>query len=114
MYPLVELATCIIWVYFVWLFGPTLAALRGGVFFTLLLGILVTDARAYIIPDEFTIGGSSSAHPSRCFANGGAGAMHGLVYSLIGGVVGFGILWAVGFLGTSSSSRMRWAAVTSR
>ena len=26
--------------------------------------------------------------------------MHGLVYSLLGGAVGFGILWAVGFLGT--------------
>jgi leader peptidase (prepilin peptidase)/N-methyltransferase len=33
-------------------------------------------------------------------ANGGDGAMHGFVYSLIGGLVGFGILWAVGFLGT--------------
>jgi leader peptidase (prepilin peptidase)/N-methyltransferase len=47
MYPLVELATCIIWVYFVWLFGPTLAAVRAAVFFTLLLGILVTDARLH-------------------------------------------------------------------
>jgi leader peptidase (prepilin peptidase)/N-methyltransferase len=104
MYPLVELATCIIWVYFVWLFGPTLAAVRAAVFFTLLLGILVTDARAYIIPDEFTVGGLVLGLIltvlGAYLANGSDGAMHGLVYSLIGGLVGFGVLWTVGFLGT--------------
>lgn len=104
MYPLVELATCIIWVYFVWLFGPTLSAVRAAVFFTLLLGILVTDARAYIIPDEFTIGGVVLGLIltvlGAYLANGSGGAMHGFVFSLIGGLLGFGILWVVGFLGT--------------
>ena len=38
-------------------FGPTLTALSGAVFLTLLLGIALTDAREYIIPDEFSLGG---------------------------------------------------------
>ncbi len=104
MYPLVELATCIIWIYFVWLFGPTIAAVRAAVFFTLLLGILVTDARAYIIPDEFTIGGLVLGliltGVGGFILNGGPGAVHGLAFSFIGGAVGFGILWVVGWLGT--------------
>jgi leader peptidase (prepilin peptidase)/N-methyltransferase len=96
MYPLVELATAIIWVYSVWLFGPTLAAIRAAVFFTLLLGILVTDARAYIIPDEFTIGGIVLG----LLITGIGGGVHGIAFSLIGGALGFGILWLVGWLGT--------------
>jgi len=96
MYPLVELATCVLWVYFVWLFGPTIAAVRAAVFFTLLLGILVTDARAYIIPDEFTIGGIVLG----LIITGIGGGMHGIAFSLIGGALGFGILWLVGWLGS--------------
>jgi leader peptidase (prepilin peptidase)/N-methyltransferase len=96
MYPLVELATALIWAGFVWKSGPTIEALRGAAFFTLLLGILVSDARAYIIPDEFTIGG---------FVIGlvltwlGAGN-HGLVLALAGAAVGFGLLWGVGAIGS--------------
>lgn len=104
MYPLVELATCIIWIYFVWLFGPSITAVRAAVFFTLLLGILVTDARALIIPDEFTIGGLVLGliltAVGGYLLNGVPGVTHGLVFSLIGGAVGFGILWVVGWLGT--------------
>jgi leader peptidase (prepilin peptidase)/N-methyltransferase len=103
MYPLVELATGIIWVYFVWLFGPSLAAVRAAVFFTLLLGILVSDARAYIIPDEFTLGGLALGLILTAiggfFLSGTAGAWHGLGFSLIGGAVGFAILGLVGWLG---------------
>ena len=96
MYPMVELATCIIWVYFVWLFGPTVAAVRAAVFFTLLLGILVTDARAYIIPDEFTIGGFVLG----LILTGIGGGVHGIGFSLIGAALGFGVLWFVGWLGS--------------
>jgi leader peptidase (prepilin peptidase) / N-methyltransferase len=57
LYPAVELATAGIWLFMAWRFGVTLEALRGALFGTILLGIAVTDARAYIIPDEFTWGG---------------------------------------------------------
>ena len=56
-YPLVELATAIIWAWFAWRLGLDVAALGPPVFATLLLGIAMTDAREYIIPNEFTYGG---------------------------------------------------------
>jgi len=57
MYPLVELAVAFTWLISVVNFGPTLTALRVAVFVTLLLGIAMTDARHYIIPDGFTVFG---------------------------------------------------------
>ncbi|HET8623893.1 MAG TPA: prepilin peptidase [Gemmatimonadales bacterium] len=94
-YPLVEIATALIWAYMIARHGPTLEALRGAVFGTILLGIGMTDARAYLIPDEFTLGG----------------LVLGLLFSLAGGwaaildatfgaAVGFLLLWAVGAGGT--------------
>lgn len=57
-YPLVELATAFIWAYMAWRHGVSLEALRDAIFGTILLGIAMTDARAYIIPHEFSIGGT--------------------------------------------------------
>ena len=57
MYPLVELAVAFTWLISVVNFGPTLTALRVAVFATLLLGIAMTDARHYTIPDGFTVFG---------------------------------------------------------
>jgi len=57
MYPLVELAVAFTWLISVVNFGPTLTALRVAVFVTLLLGIAMTDARHYTIPDGFTVFG---------------------------------------------------------
>src|SRR5919206_36891 len=49
--------TALIWAFMVWRHGVSLEALRGAAFATVLLGIAMTDARAYIIPDEFSLGG---------------------------------------------------------
>jgi leader peptidase (prepilin peptidase)/N-methyltransferase len=38
-------------------FGPTFLALRVAVFITLMIGIAITDAKHYVIPDGFTIFG---------------------------------------------------------
>jgi leader peptidase (prepilin peptidase)/N-methyltransferase len=57
-YPLVELATGLIWVGMAWQYGMSWEALRGALFLTILLGIAVSDARFYIIPDEFSVGGA--------------------------------------------------------
>jgi leader peptidase (prepilin peptidase) / N-methyltransferase len=57
-YPLIELATAAIWGYAAWRQGISLDALRAAVFGTLLLGIAMTDARQFIIPHEFSLGGS--------------------------------------------------------
>jgi leader peptidase (prepilin peptidase)/N-methyltransferase len=56
-YPLVELLVAIGWLGAVLWYGPTLTALRVAVFGTVLLGIAVTDARHYLIPDGFTVFG---------------------------------------------------------
>lgn len=94
MYPAVELATGAIWAWMAWRTGMDLDLLRGGFFFTLLLGIMATDAREYIIPDEFTWGGLAIG---LLLALGGGIAT--LLPALVGAAVGFGLLWAVGFLG---------------
>jgi leader peptidase (prepilin peptidase) / N-methyltransferase len=93
-YPLVELATGLIWALMAWQSGLTLEALRGAVLGTTLLGIALTDARAYIIPDEFTWGGLALG---LLFALGGGVQAFG--QALLGASVGFGILWLVGAAG---------------
>lgn len=97
MYPLIELATATIWVFFVWRHGAGLQALAGATFFTLLLGIAVSDARAYIIPDEFSLGGIPLGLAAAFLIGGKAG----LTTALIGGAVGFGVLWLVAWLGSA-------------
>lgn len=96
MYPLVELATGLIWAGMAWHVGPTLHALGGAVFFTILLGIALTDFRKYIIPDEFTLGGLVIGL-LLALAEG----MPALGTALLGAAVGFGTLWLVGWAGTA-------------
>ncbi len=93
-YPLVELATAGIWVMAVWRFGVAWQALSVALFFTLLLGIALADARFYIIPDEFTLGGLALGL-ALAFAPGGITPLR----SLLGALLGFGLLWAVGAAG---------------
>jgi leader peptidase (prepilin peptidase) / N-methyltransferase len=94
LYPLVELATALIWVGMAWHFGITWEALSGAIFFTLLLGIAVTDARTYTIPDAFSLGGLVLAL-ALAFAPGGIEPLR----SALGAVTGLALLWVVGTLG---------------
>lgn len=57
LYPLIELFTALGWVAAVLAFGPTFTAVRVAILGTILLGIAVTDARHYLIPDGFTVFG---------------------------------------------------------
>jgi leader peptidase (prepilin peptidase)/N-methyltransferase len=94
-YPLIELATAGIWAYMAWRHGLTIEALRGAAFGTILLGIAMTDARAYIIPDEFTWGGLVLGLLFSLF-----GGLPGLTTAVLGAAVGFGLLWLIGTVGT--------------
>ncbi len=94
-YPLIELAVGVIWVAMPWYYGATLVAAQAAVFFTILLGIALTDAREYIIPDEFSLGGLVIG-----IAFSLAGGFSTLAPALIGAATGFGLLWLVGVLGT--------------
>lgn len=94
-YPLIELATAGIWAYMAWRSGISFEALRGAVFGTILLGIAMTDARAYIIPDEFTWGGLLIG-----LLFGLLDGWPGLGTAALGALVGFAVLWLVGTVGT--------------
>lgn len=94
-YPLVELVCAAIWVGAVLRYGAEWQALVVALFFTLLLGIALTDARTYIIPDEFSIGGTILG-VLLSFLPGGIT----FTASVVGAVLGFGFLYLTGLLGT--------------
>jgi leader peptidase (prepilin peptidase)/N-methyltransferase len=94
MYPGVELLTGVIWAAMAWAYPLGLEGLQGAIFFTILLGIALTDAREYIIPDEFTWGGLGLG-----LLLGLAGGVATLFPAIIGALTGFGLLWTIGFAG---------------
>jgi leader peptidase (prepilin peptidase)/N-methyltransferase len=93
-YPLVELTVALLWLAAAVRFGFSWQALSTALFFTLLLGIALTDARAYTIPDEFSIGGLL-AGILLSLAPGGISPLQ----SALGAALGFGLLYAVAVLG---------------
>lgn len=94
-YPVVELATGFIWTGTFLQHGLSVEALRGALFLSILLGIAITDARFYIIPDEFSLGGGILGLALAPFAGGLT-----VVEAFLGAAVGFGLLWLVAKLGT--------------
>jgi leader peptidase (prepilin peptidase) / N-methyltransferase len=94
-YPLIEALVGLLFGAAVFAYGPTLHAVGAALFGTLLLGIAITDARHYIIPDEFTWGGLVIG---LLLALGGG--VDGFLQALLGAAVGFVLLWLVGMAGT--------------
>ena len=101
-YPLVEGAAAALCVLVVLTRGPTLEAAGDAVFLLALLGIALTDARFYLIPDQFSLGGAA-AGLGLAFAPGGIGQG----YAAAGVAVGFGGMWLVGVAGTWLLQRAR-------
>ena len=93
MYPAIEAATALIWGGAVALLGPTLVALQLAVASTLLLGIAVSDSRAFIIPHEFSIGGTALALAFAAWPDPA-----GLADALRGALFGAGLVLLVGEL----------------
>jgi leader peptidase (prepilin peptidase) / N-methyltransferase len=93
-YPLVELATAMLWLAAAVRYGLSWQTLSVAIFLTLLLGIALTDARTYTIPDEFSVGGLVLGL-ALSFAPGGITP----VWSFIGAATGFVILYLAGMLG---------------
>ncbi len=94
-YPLVELTTALIWAGAAWLHGGEWEALRAAAFMTILLGIALSDARFYIIPDQFSLGGAVLGLGFAFVASGIA-----WTEAVIGAVGGYVAFWAVGIFGT--------------
>jgi leader peptidase (prepilin peptidase) / N-methyltransferase len=93
-YPLVELFTALLWVMAFWRDGLSWQSLGTALFFTILLGIALSDARTYIIPDQFTIGGTVLGL-ALSFAPGGLDPLD----AFMGAAAGFALLWLVAVLG---------------
>ena len=100
-YPLVEAATAALWIGALWLLGPTVVAVRLALVATILLGVAVTDAQSYLIPDGFTVTGITIA---------AIGSIVGAVLgeqlpfvdpwnALLGACVGAGAITIIGWLG---------------
>jgi leader peptidase (prepilin peptidase)/N-methyltransferase len=59
-YPVVELMTGVLFFFFVWRLGPSVAAAKYCVLSALLVGLTFSDLYSRILPDEFTLGGTAA------------------------------------------------------
>jgi leader peptidase (prepilin peptidase) / N-methyltransferase len=101
LYPIIEVTVALGWALSYLSFGPTLTALNVAVFGTLLLGIAVTDARHYLIPDGFTVFGLFWVLTVAIVATvmGETGPFAGAYDALIGACAGAGAIAIAGWLG---------------
>ncbi len=94
MYPLVELATAATWAGAYLYFGGFWGTVQAALFGTILLGIAVTDAREYIIPDEFSVGGLVLGL-GLSFAPG----LPDPLWSFVGAALSFALMYGVAVVG---------------
>ena len=101
IYPLVELVVGLLWLAAFASFGLSFEALRVAVFGTVLLGIAITDAKHYVIPDGFTVFGLvwllGTAFVGAWF--GDTRTFAGPYDALIGACAGAGAIAIAGWLG---------------
>ncbi len=93
MYPAIEATTALIWGGAVALLGLGLPAVELAVAATLLLGIAVSDARAFIIPHEFSLGGTVIALGFAAWSG-----PSGVLDAALGACFGAGLVLLVGEL----------------
>lgn len=100
-YPLVELLVAVIWLLCVIQFGFGLTGIRIAVFSTVLLGIAITDAKHYLIPDGFTVFGLVFVLVTAFVAGlrGELTPFAGAWDAVLGACVGAGAVSIVGWLG---------------
>lgn len=93
-YPLVEAVSALLWTAAFVRHGLEPEALRTAVFLTLLFGIALTDARFYMIPNQFSLGGLALGLALALPPGGIA-----IRQAALGAALGFALLWAVATLG---------------
>ncbi|HJR62160.1 MAG TPA: prepilin peptidase [Gemmatimonadaceae bacterium] len=101
VYPLVELVVALGWLAAAMEFGPTFTALRVAIFGTVLLGIMLTDASHYTIPDGFTAFGVLWALIATVIGTfiGETLPFAGLYDAVVGACVGAGAIAIAGWVG---------------
>jgi leader peptidase (prepilin peptidase) / N-methyltransferase len=107
VYPLVELVVALGWLAAVVQFGPSFTALRVAIFGTVLLGIMLTDAAHYVIPDGFTVFGLfwALAAAIAAFLLDQTALFAGIKEAVLGACVGAGLIAIVGWLGEVALKR---------
>ena len=107
MYPIIELVVGLGWMAAVQYFGPSFTALRVAVFGTVLLGVAMTDAKHYLIPDGFTLFGLvfSLATAVIAFFYGETQVFASPYDALVGACTGAGMIAIVGWLGEVVTKR---------
>ena len=106
-YPLVELTVALAWLLSVSHFGAGFTAVRVAIFFTILLGVAITDLRHYLIPDGFTVFGlffTLAASVAGLYL-GDQGPFVGPYDALVGACAGAGLVAIVGWLGEVALKR---------
>jgi leader peptidase (prepilin peptidase) / N-methyltransferase len=106
-YPAVELTVAMAWLLSFSTFGLTLTTVRVATFFTILLGVALTDLKHYVIPDGFTVFGlffMLATSVVALFLND-LGPFAGPYDSLIGACAGAGLIAIVGWLGEVALKR---------
>jgi leader peptidase (prepilin peptidase)/N-methyltransferase len=96
----VGLAFAALWATATWAWGANVRTLYAVVFGSLLLAIAISDGLIKIIPGEFTITGIVLGLLFSVIPGG-----LGLAWSLVGCVVGAGLIWVVGVVGTRMAGR---------
>ena len=99
LYPLVEATIALVWAAAVARLGVTPEAFAAALFVTLLVGILLTDAQHFIIPDEFSLGGLGAGLALSLVTE------LGIARSALGAATGFALLGAVKFAGDFALKR---------
>jgi leader peptidase (prepilin peptidase) / N-methyltransferase len=100
-YLIVELVVALGWLGSVLAFGPTFNAVRVAVFGTALLGIAISDAQTYLIPDGFTLFGLGWTLLTAivAFFLSQSSVFAGPYDALVGACAGAGMIAIVGWLG---------------
>jgi len=107
IYPLLELVVALGWLGAELHYGATLTAFRVAVLGTILLGIMITDATHYVIPDGFTVFGLIwiiLTAFAAIFLNSDS-AFAGPYDAMMGALTGAGAIAIAGWLGEAALKR---------
>jgi leader peptidase (prepilin peptidase)/N-methyltransferase len=106
-YPIIELVVAIGWLLALNHYGLTFNALRVAIFGTILLGVALTDAKHYLIPDGFTLSGLMFALVTSviAFFYGETRVFATPYDALVGACTGAGMIAIVGWLGEVMTKR---------
>jgi leader peptidase (prepilin peptidase)/N-methyltransferase len=93
-YPIIEGTVAVLWIAAMLAYGPTVRFIAAALLGTILLGIAITDARHYLIPDEYNWAGLIIG-----LALSLSDGVPGFERAVLGAATGFALLYGVGLVG---------------